>query len=101
MLVLPDDVTAHPLQVWEISVLGANLKDDFLLTALLAGAINPSTASQQKRKGPWGPYLNQFPAGATKVLGAIRGDRITPVKDGSQRGVSSTARSTANEARLS
>jgi hypothetical protein len=49
----------------------------------------------------WGPYLNQFPAGATKVLGAIRGDRITPVKDGSQRGVSCTARSTANEARLS
>jgi hypothetical protein len=39
----------------EISVLGANLKDDFLLrvaesTAFLAGAINPSTASQQKRK---------------------------------------------------
>ena len=52
-------------------------------------------------KGPWGPYLNQFPAGATNVLGAIRGDRITPVKDGSQRGVSCTARSTANEARLS
>jgi hypothetical protein len=46
----------------------------------------------------WGPYLNQFPAGATKVVGAIRGDRITPVKDG---GVSCTARSTANEARLS
>jgi hypothetical protein len=39
----------------EISVLGANLKDDFLLcvaesTAFLAGAINPSTASQQNRK---------------------------------------------------
>ena len=45
--------------------------------------------------------MNQFSRWRDKVLGAIHGDRITPVKDGSQRGVSCTARSTANEARLS
>ena len=53
-----------------------------------SGAIeanpNDRRSVPEAEKGPWGPYLNQFPAGATKVLGAIRGDRITPVKDGSQ-----------------